>query len=185
MQDEKIIELFFERDEKALNETEAKYGNFCRTVASNILSMREDREECLNDLLLALWNNIPPERPRNLKAYIAKIVRNLALKKTRSENVWRRCKSFSEIGEEFIASIPDTYDLIAQFESDRAGEILNELLESLPEHERDVFVLRYYFGENVAYVAADMGFSEGKVKSILFRTRKKFAQALQKEGILV
>ena len=64
MQDEKIIELFFERDEKALKETEAKYGNFCRTVASNILSMREDREECLNDLLLALWNNIPPERPR-------------------------------------------------------------------------------------------------------------------------
>ncbi len=185
MNDEKIIEMLFERDEKALDETQAKYGNFCHTVASNILSLREDREECLNDLLLVLWNNIPPERPQNLKAYIAKIVRNLAMKKTRSENVWRRCKSFTEIGEEFIASIPDTYDLVAQFEVARAGEILNELLESLPEHERDVFVLRYYFGEKVACVAADMGFSEGKVKTILFRTRRKFAEKLQKEGILV
>ena len=100
MNDEKIIEMLFERDEAALAETQAKYGAFCHTVASNILSLREDREECLNDLLLALWNAIPPEKPQCLKAYIAKIVRNLAMKKTRSENVWRRCKSFAEIGEE-------------------------------------------------------------------------------------
>jgi len=185
MQDEKIIQMLFERDEDALRGVEQKYGAFCRTVASNILSLREDREECLNDLLLALWNAIPPERPQCLKAYIAKIVRNLAMKKTRSENVWRRCKSFAEIGEDFLESIPDSLDLCDQFESARAGEILNELLESLPEHERDVFVLHHYFGEKVAHVAADMGFSEGKVKTILFRTRRKLAEKLQKEGILV
>lgn len=185
MQDEKIIQMLFERDEGALRGVEQKYGAFCRTVASNILSLREDREECLNDLLLALWNAIPPERPQCLKAYIAKIVRNLAMKKTRSENVWRRCKSFAEIGEDFLESIPDSLDLCDQFESARAGEILNELLESLPEHERDVFVLHHYFGEKVAHVAADMGFSEGKVKTILFRTRRKLAEKLQKEGILV
>lgn len=185
MQDEKIIEMLFERDEAALAETQAKYGAFCHTVAANILSLREDREECLNDLLLALWNAIPPERPQNLKAYIAKIVRNLAMKKTRSENVWRRSKSFAEIGEDFLESIPDSLDLCEQFESVRAGEILNELLESLPEHERDVFVLHHYFGEKVAHIAADMGFSEGKVKTILFRTRRKYAERLQKEGILV
>ncbi len=185
MNDERIIELLFERDEGALRGVEEQYGAFCHTVASNILSLREDREECLNDLLLALWNAIPPERPQSLKAYIAKIVRNLAMKKTRSENVWRRCKSFAEIGEDFLESIPDSYDLCEQFEAARAGEILNELLESLPEHERDVFVLHHYFGEKVTHVAADMGFSEGKVKTILFRTRRKLADKLQKEGILV
>lgn len=185
MQDEKIIQMLFERDEDALRGVEQKYGAFCRTVAANILSLCEDREECLNDLLLALWNAIPPERPQCLKAYIAKIVRNLAMKKTRSENVWRRCKSFTEIGEDLLESIPDSLDLCDQFESARAGEIINELLESLPEHERDVFVLHHYFGEKVAHVAADMGFSEGKVKTILFRTRRKLAEKLQKEGILV
>ena len=185
MNDEKIIEMFFERNDGALRAIEERYGAFCHTVASNILSLREDREECINDLLLALWNNIPPERPHNLKAYIAKIVRNLAIKKTRSENVWRRCKSFAEIGEDFLESIPDTYDLNDQFESARAGKAINEFLATLPEHERDVFVLHHYFGEKVAHVAADMGFSEGKVKTILFRTRRKLAERLQKEGILV
>ena len=185
MNDEKIIEMLFERDEGALRGVEEKYGAFCHTVASNILSLREDREECLNDLLLALWNAIPPERPQSLKAYIAKIVRNLAIKKTRSENIWRRASGFAEIGEDFLESIPDTYDLPEQFESARAGKILNEFLEALPEHERDVFVLHHYFGEKVANVAADMGFSEGKVKTILFRTRRKLADKLQKEGILV
>ena len=185
MNDEKIIEMFFKRDEAALKETQSKYGAFCYTIASNILSLREDREECINDLLLALWNNIPPEKPQSLKAYIAKIVRNLAIKKTRSENVWRRCKSFAEIGEDFLESIPDTYDLSDQFESARAGEAINEFLATLPEHERDVFVLHHYFGEKVANIASDMGFSEGKVKTILFRTRRKLAERLQKEGILV
>ena len=185
MKDNKILELFFARDEKALEAVSEKYGKLCRFVASNFLCMREDREECLNDLLLALWNAIPPEKPQCLKAYIAKIVRNLAMKKTRSENVWRRCKSFAEIGDDFLESIPDSYDLCEQFESARAGEILNELLESLPEHERDVFVLHHYFGEKVACVASDMGFSEGKVKTILFRTRRKLAEQLKKEGILV
>lgn len=185
MQDEKIIEMLFERDEAALAVAQAKYAAFCHTVTANILSMRSDREECLNDLLLALWNNIPPERPQSLKAYIAKIVRNLAIKKTRSENVWRRAASFADIGEDFLESIPDTVGLPELFESARAGEVINEFLATLPEHERDVFVLHHYFGEKITSVAADMGFSEGKVKSILFRTRRKLAEKLQKEGILV
>ena len=185
MTDKAIIELFFKRDEQALREVEREYLEFCHTVASNILSIREDREECINDMLLVLWNNIPPERPQSLKAYIAKIVRNLAIKKTRSENVWRRAASFADIGEDFLESIPDTVGLPELFESVRAGEVINEFLATLPEHERDVFVLHHYFGEKITSVAADMGFSEGKVKSILFRTRRKLAERLQKEGILV
>ena len=185
MKDEQIIELLQKRDESALRAAEEKYGAFCHTVASNILSMREDREECLNDMLLALWNNIPPAVPQSLKAYIAKIIRNLALKKTRSENVWKRTASFSELGAEFIEAIPDGCALSDQFEAARTGRIISDFLENIPAHEADVFVLRYYFGERVECVAADMGFTVGKVKSILHRTRRRLAERLNKEGIIV
>ncbi|MBO5702374.1 MAG: sigma-70 family RNA polymerase sigma factor [Clostridia bacterium] len=185
MNDERIIELYFERDEQALSETQTKYENFCHTVAANILAIREDREECVNDVLLALWNSIPPERPHSLKSYIAKITRNLALNRTRAENRWKRCANYMTVGEEFLATIPDTADLCEQFEAARAGKIINEFLESLPEHERKVFVLRYYFGEDVSAVAEDMGFTVGKVKTLLMRTRDRLAARLGKEGIIV
>ncbi len=184
MRDDEIIDLLFERREKALGEVQIKYEAFCHTVSSNILSMREDREECFNEMLLVLWNNIPPEKPQNLKAYIAKIIRNIALKKSRSENIWRRCSNFADVGEEFLETIPDSLSLAERFESERAGEIINDLLGKLPQHEREVFVLRYYFGEKVSDVAYDMGFTVGKVKSILMRIRIKLSERLKKEGIL-
>lgn len=185
MKDEKIIELLFKRDEEGLREVEREYRDFCHTVASNILSIREDRDECINDMLLALWNNIPPEKPNCLKSYIAKIVRNLALKRSRDANVWKRCANFLNTGDEFLETIPDTCDLCEQFEAARAGRIINAFLETLPEHECDVFVLRYYYGEEILAIAEDMSFTEGKVKSILFRTRQKLAEKLTKEGIIL
>lgn len=185
MNDDKIIEMLFERNEEGLREVEREYRGFCDTVASNILSMREDREECINDMLLALWNNIPPERPICLKSYIARIIRNLALKRSRDTNVWKRTANFLGTGDEFLEAIPDTSDLCEQFEAARAGRIINAFLETLPEHECDVFVLRYYYGEEVLAIANDMGFTEGKVKTILFRTRQKLAKKLTKEGIIV
>jgi len=185
MKDDKIIEMLFERKEEALREVEKEYLGFCHTVASNILSMREDREECINDMLLALWNNIPPEKPDCLKSYIARIIRNLSLKRSRDSNVWKRSANSLNIGDEFLESIPDTQDLCEQFEAARAGKIINDFLETLPEHECDVFVLRYYYGEELLAIAEDMGYTEGKVKTILHRTRKKLAEKLTKEGIIV
>lgn len=185
MTDKAIIELFFKRDEQALREVEREYLEFCHTVASNILSMHEDREECINDMLLVLWNNIPPERPRQLKSYIARILRNIAHKRTRDTNAWKKSSANLNMGEEFLETIPDSCDLCDQFEASRAGRTINEFLETLPEHECDVFVLRYFYGEEVLAIAEDMGFSEGKVKSILFRARQKLAKALTKEGIII
>lgn len=185
MTDERIIEMLFARDEAALGEIEKKYSAFCHTVAANILAIREDREECVNDVLLALWNAIPPERPESLKAYISRIVRNIAYNKTRAMGTWKRCASFLTLGDEFLETIPDTADLAEQFEASRAGEIINDFLASLPAHERQVFVLRYYFGESVNNVAEDMDFSVSKVKSLLMRTRQRLAQRLGKEGIIV
>ena len=185
MTDEKIIELFFDRDENAIREVQSKYGGFCHTVAANILRTREDREECINDVLLALWNNIPPEKPRDLKAYIAKIVRNLALRCSQSNNVWKRCANYMTVSEEFLNTVPDSSSLPEQFEAARAGRIISDFLKTLPEHESEVFILRYYFSESVADVANDMGFTVGKVKSILMRTRQRLAKILTKEGIII
>ena len=185
MKDDVIIEMLFERKEEALRDVEKEYRGFCHTVASNILSMKEDREECINDMLLALWNNIPPERPESLKSYIARIIRNLALKRSRDTNIWKRCANYLNAGDEFLEMIPDTQDLSEQFEAVRASNVINAFLETLPEHECDVFVLRYYYGEEILAIAEDMEFTEGKVKSILFRTRKKLAEKLTKEGIII
>ncbi|MBQ4140452.1 MAG: sigma-70 family RNA polymerase sigma factor [Clostridia bacterium] len=185
MKDDKIIEMLFERNEEGLREVEREYRGFCNTVASNILSMREDREECINDMLLALWNSIPPEKPDCLKSYIARIIRNLALKKSRDSYVWKRSANSLNIGDEFLECIPDTQDLCEQFEAARAGKIINDFLETLPENECDVFVLHYYYGEELLAIAEDMGYTEGKVKSMLFRIRKKLTEKLTKEGIIV
>lgn len=183
--DEKIIELFFARDENAINEIQKKYGGFCHTVASNILNLREDREECINDVYLALWRNIPPEKPVDLKAYLAKIVRNLALKHSESNNVWKRCANYMTVSEEFLSIIPDPCSLSDQFQASQVGKIISNLLKTLPDHESEIFVLHYYFGESISSVAHDMGFTIGKVKSILMRTRQKLAKELKKEGIII
>ena len=185
MKDEKIIELYFERNEQALSETQAKYESFCHTVAANILAIREDREECVNDVLLALWNSIPPEKPSSLKAYIARLTRNFALNRTRAENRWKRCANYMNVGEEFLTVIPDTADLCEQFEASRAGRIINDFLDTLPDHERKVFILRYYYGEELSAIADDMSFTVSKVKSLLMRTRDRLASRLEKEGIIV
>lgn len=92
MEDEEIIELFWSRDEEAVTSVQAGYGKMCAQVAGNILNDEEDVRECLNDVWLALWNRIPPERPRILPAYIRRVVRNLALKRYRYNQAGKRCE---------------------------------------------------------------------------------------------
>ena len=185
MEDQQIIALLWQRSEEAIAALNEKFGTRLQHLSRNILSSDADAQECVNDTYLALWNAIPPERPESLKAYISRIVRNIAYNKTKANNTWKRRASFLTVGEEFLETIPDTADLAEQFEAARAGEIINEFLETLPAHERQVFVLRYYFGESVADVAEDMDFSVSKVKSLLMRTRNRLADRLGKEGIIV
>ena len=149
MKDERIIELLFKRDESALLEAEKKYSRFCHTVAKNLLALREDREECVNDAILALWNNIPPDRPENLAAYLSKIVKNIALNRTRDSNRWKRCANIGLASDEFLSLIPDDLDVAREYESRRAGDVINTFLKSVPEKNRDVFILRYWYGDTV------------------------------------
>ena len=143
MNDEKIIELFWSRNEDAIREAEKKYGDLCYYVISGILAIKEDREECMNDVLLALWNNIPPERPHNLRSYIGTAARNHALNRSRDANSWKRGRNFINIGEDFLSSFDDGCDLAEEFEAKRAGEIINSFLGSLKKEDRKIFTMRF------------------------------------------
>lgn len=183
MNDEKIIELLFARDESALAETEKKYGNLWRYIAANILALPEDREECLNDVLVELWNSIPPDRPDDLRAYSVTILHRRAIDRTRSVNAWKRSGNMQTVSEEFLTTLDDGTDLASDYENSRAVKLLNGLLQTLPTLERKVFVMRYCLGESIGGIAAKTGSSEGRIKMMLMRTRKKLKEILIKEGI--
>ena len=185
MKDDKIIEMLFARDEEALREVEKEYRGFCHTVASNILSMREDREECINDMLLAVWNHIPPEKPECLPAYITVLVRNAARTRSRDLGAWKRGANVTLIGEEFLSLLEDEFDVCVAFESRIAGEVINSFLDRLSKSERKVFMMRYWLDAGIEQIASQTGYSHSKIKSMLKRLRDRLAQALKKEGIIV
>ena len=185
MKDEKIIELFFARDEEALRQVEEKYGALCNYVASNFLCMKEDREECVNDTLLSLWNSIPPARPENLSAYVSATARNEAIDKSRANNAWKRGGGVQIVNDEILSLIPDDKSLADHYEARLTGRVINDFLETLSTSERRVFVLRYYFDADDRSISEQTGFSHTKIRSMLLRLRKRLAEKLGKEGIIV
>ena len=185
MTDEKIIELLFRRDERALSEIETKYKSLLRYIAENFLSAREDVEECLNDVLIRVWNAIPPEKPEDLRAYVSAAVRNCAIDKLRSNKADKRGGGFYTVSDEFLSMLDDGTDLANEFEARRAGEIINAFLEEQSKESRDIFVMRHYLGMSYAEICDTFDCSEGKVKMSLLRSRKKLAAKLRKEGIFV
>ena len=185
MDDRKIIELFMARNEEAIRETEKKYGGLCRSIAGNILALREDVEECVNDVMLGLWNAIPPDSPEDLKAYIARSVRNRAHDISREANAWKRGGRVQIVGDEFLSMLDDGSDLASDFEAKRAGEIISRVLGEVNEGDKKIFVLRYWLGMSIAQIAEQMRSGESRIKVSLHRTRKKIALELGKEGITV
>ncbi len=181
MDDRQIVELFFERSEEAVRETEAKYGRLCFRIARNILGRDADAEECVNDAYLCLWNAIPPQRPDNLAAYVSKIVRNLSLKRLRFESALKR-DAHAEVP---LAELEDLLpDRLAQSEMDdrQLGKQISAFLWQEPESSRNVFIRKYFFFDSVHEIAERYSFSESKVKSMLFRTRSRLRNHLLKEG---
>ena len=181
MDDKKIIGLFLARDENALRAVEQKYGGLCYYVAENILGRHEDCEECVNDVLLALWQSIPPEKPENLRAFTAKLTRNRAIAKRRDQNSRGRGK-ITVVSDECLDFLDDGGDLLTEFESRRMGKVISEFLAEVEEDARDVFVLRYFLGMKLEAVAKETGFTLGKVKMSLSRTKKRLKEKLRKEG---
>lgn len=184
MEDNKIIELFFAREEQAISETDKKYGKLCFCIAKNIVSNCEDAEECVNDTYLGIWNSIPPTHPNNFVAYICKIVRNLSLKMLEYNSALKRSVNnimpFSELEE----MIPDDSFTVNTDDTEIIG-LINEFLWRENESSRNVFIRRYWFCDSVSELASRYSLSENTVKSMLFRTRKRLRDYLEKEGVLV
>ncbi len=185
MDDKKIIELFFARDENAIAETEKKYGDLCRYIASNILGSREDAEECVSDVLLALWNAIPPDIPADLRAYIGRAVRNRSLEILRAGSTKKRGGGVTLLGEECLAVLDDGSDLASEYEARRLGRVISDFLRGVGEDNKDIFVMRYFASMSLEAIAQHTGFSLGKVKMSLTRTKKKLEEELRKEGFTV
>lgn len=185
MDDKRIIELFFARDEAALREVTKKYGKLCMHIAENFLSGREDAEECLNDTLLKLWQSIPPEKPSDLRAYVAAIIRSRAIDKIRCGSAGKRGGNVLIVSDELLSGLSDGSTLAEKYESTRAGEVINRFLDAHEKSERAVFVMRYYLNESIKDISSRTGFSEGKIKMMLMRMRRKLEEDLRKEGILL
>lgn len=182
MDDLRIIELYFERDEQAIKETDAKYGRLCHSIAYHILNNHEDSEECVNDTYAGVWNAIPPTRPNNFMAFLCKIARNLSLKRLEFMKREKRSPEVLISLEELAAVLPD--ERYAPDASDEdVSKLISKFLRSQKEDIRNVFIRKYYFFDSVGEIAERYSFTESKVKNMLFYTRNKLKDYLIKEGV--
>ena len=183
MEDEKIVELYLERSETAISETQKKYGRYCFTVAYNVLYSKEDAEECVNDTFEKAWNSIPPQKPRIFSAFLGAITRNLALDRYEQSHAKKRYSPAETALEELGECIPAAEDGADISDTLALKDAINGFLASLPKRTRIVFMRRYWYFCSVSEIAEGMGMTEANVKVLLLRTRKKFKAYLEKEGI--
>ncbi len=175
MEDKEIIELFFARDQEGIAALVDKYGRLCRQVSMNVLGSFEDADECVNDTWLATWNQIPPQKPTSLAAYVAKITKNLSLKKYRDDRKKYRDTEIELCLDEMAECTSDQ-----QTESeDELREIIEKFLNTLSTENRVIFVKRYWFDESVKAIATEIGLSENSVSVKLHRLRKRLKKYLQ------
>ncbi|MBR1457014.1 MAG: RNA polymerase sigma factor [Oscillospiraceae bacterium] len=186
MEDRDIVELFWRRDEGALHAAADKYGAYCRAVARNVLADEQDAEECLNDAWLHAWNSIPPHRPDSLPGFLARLTRCAALNKWRDARARKRGGGEIALAyEELSECIPGRERPEAALEAAELAALIRGFLGTLADTERRVFLCRYWYFDSIAAIAAQFGFSESKVKSMLFRSRNKLRALLKKEGFFL
>lgn len=183
MDDDEIIELYWQRDQKAIAETSRKYSSYLKRIAHNILANYADAEECENDSYGAAWNAIPPTRPNKLSAFLGRIVRNIALDLLDYKKAAKRNGEFDLILSELSELIPADEDVESRFAEGQLAELISDFLRGIDADSRMVFVRRYWHSDSIHHIGRHMGMSESKVKSMLFRTRKKLKLHLQQEGV--
>lgn len=184
MNEQLIIQLYWNRSEKAITETAKHYGNYCFKIAYNILNNNEDSEECVNDTYLKTWNTIPPKRPSSFAAFIGKITRNLALDRFDRATAQKRGGGQVSLAlEELRECIPDVKTTEDKIEDSILAEVLNKFLIDLPPELRKMFMQRYWELMPIKDIAKNNGFTDSKVKMSLKRTREELKCFLEKEGV--
>lgn len=184
MEDTKIIELYWNRNEDAIMETDRAYGGKLYGLADRIVQSHEDSQECVNDTYLKTWETIPPQRPGYFFAYLAKICRNCAFGRIDWKNAAKRKAEIVSLSEEMELCIPDRRREDA-LEGKEIGRILNRFLEGLSPESQRIFLRRYWYCETIAEIAAQCNISQSKVKTRLHRLRNQLRRELEKEGIRV
>ena len=183
MTDEEIISLYFDRSEEAIAATQRKYDGYCRAIVGRILGSARDTEEIISDTWLKAWLSIPPNRPRDLKLYLAKIGRNLALNRLRDGRAAKRGEAADAVLEELreVLGENSTEETVNAKELQTA---VNRFLRQLPERECNIFIRRCFYAESAEEIAARYGLRPNTVTVSLHRTRKKLREYLVKEGYL-
>jgi len=185
MEDEKIIELYFSRNEQAVAETDKKYGAYCFTLASSILNNREDAEETVSDTYLKTWHAIPPKKPNVLKMFLAKITRNLAFSRWRSLTAEKRGGGELELAiDELSQLIPASGTPQQTLEARELARAIDRFLATLSRDDRLIFLARYWLILSTETAARRLGFSGSKVRTSLHRSRKKLHKYLSEEGYI-
>ena len=183
LDDGKIVELYLMRDESAISRTEEKYGARLRSVAYGILNSRETAEECENDTYMQAWRSIPPNEPRSfLYAFLARIIRNISLNLCRDRDRLKRRAFLCELSAEMEECIPSPDDTECKVDDIILREALNGFLLTLDEEKRNIFVRRYWYIDSISDISERFAISESKVKTTLFRIRKKLREYLEKRG---
>lgn len=183
MVDEKIIELYWKRDESAIDQTAQRYEKYLNVIAHNILNNIEDSRESVNDTYLKAWNTMPPQKPTVLKTYLGRITRQISIDILKNRTRKKRGGSQYEISLcELEECIPTTSSIEQEIEMRLLVKIINNFIYSLPQTTRDIFVCRYYFCDSVKRISSYFNISEAKVKTTLHRTRLSLKTHLESEG---
>lgn len=183
MDDQQIIALYHSRSEAAIRETDRKYGPFCRRIAMNILGIPEDAEECVSDTWHTAWRQMPPERPRSLKAFLGRITRNLSVSRFRAARAQKRYKGLEILLSELEECIPAAGGVEHTVEVQELGESISNWLERLPEEDRILFIRRYWYGDAVKELAAEKKCTENQMAQRMYRLRGQLKMYLESEGV--
>lgn len=181
--DEDIVDLYWQRDETAIRETDRKYGRYLFTISYNVLHDRMDCEECVNDTYLGAWNSIPPTRPQFLQVFLSKIIRNISVNRYKKNTAGKRIPS------ELTVSLDELHEGINydgfsddEFATHELGRILNQYIVTLTDRQEFIFVCRYYYSDRIADIATMLQVSENTVNRELASIRQGLRERLEKEG---
>lgn len=183
MDDHRIIQFYFEREERAIEETRLKYGKLLHHVAFSILHSQADSEECVDDTYMKTWQSIPPKNPKVFSAFLCKITRNLSINRYLQNKARYKMLTTEKVFEEIAECVPDTQGAISDDIAIR--DAINGFLGTLNEMPRKIFVKRYFYMLPIKQISVEMSTSVSNVKVSLMRTREKFKTYLEKAGINV
>ncbi len=186
LSDEQIIDLYFAREERAIEETDKKYCQYLHMIAYNILANEQDTEECLQDTYIKTWNSIPPARPSVFRAFLAKITRNLSLDRYERDNRQKRvpesmCVPLEEVGD----FLPDQSDIAREMQAEQIGKVITRYLDATTDRRLYIFVSRYFFALTLPQIAKRLSCSQSLISKELYEIKRELRILLEEEGIVV